>query len=174
MKTMYVQGAPSRWGWFVTGEIASRQGEQRRSNDTHELLLYASCTWYEVRQCVLDRCIGRENVVVLSSTVLQPQIHRGYWYKKLGKHGCRCIALLLLWCCLLFVFFATFFFSFTRQIHKEIGSTVIRRFVNQELAKGGKLSAQGVAFLANIQSRLNMDQDVRCSHPFALLWYGVS
>lgn len=52
-------------------------------------------------------------------------------------------------------------FFFARQIHKEIGSTVIRRFVNQELAKTGKLSSQGVAFLANIQSRLTMKQDVR-------------
>lgn len=46
------------------------------------------------------------------------------------------------------------------QIHREIGGTVIRRFVNQELAKQGKMSAQGVAFLANINSRLNMPQDV--------------
>ena len=67
-------------------------------------------------RCVFDRCIGRGNVVVvLSSTVLQPQIHRGYWYKKLGKHGCRCIALLLLCCCLLFTvffLFLTLFFFF--------------------------------------------------------------
>ncbi|CAM9178612.1 unnamed protein product [Pylaiella littoralis] len=46
------------------------------------------------------------------------------------------------------------------KIHKEIGGTVIRRFVNQELGKQGKMSAQGVAFLANINSRLNMPQDM--------------
>lgn len=47
------------------------------------------------------------------------------------------------------------------QIHKEIGGTVIRRFVIQELQKQGKIDGQGVAFLANIQSRLAMPQDVR-------------
>lgn len=46
------------------------------------------------------------------------------------------------------------------QINKEIGGTVIRRFVNQELQKTGKLSSQGVAFLANVQSRLGMPQEV--------------
>ncbi|CBJ30096.1 IAP100 protein [Ectocarpus siliculosus] len=46
------------------------------------------------------------------------------------------------------------------KIHREIGGTVIRRFVNQELAKQGKMSAQGVAFLANINSRLKMPQEM--------------
>lgn len=50
--------------------------------------------------------------------------------------------------------------SVFRQIHREIGGTVIRRFINQELGKQGKISAQGVAFLANINSRLNMPQEV--------------
>lgn len=49
----------------------------------------------------------------------------------------------------------------TLKIHEEIGGTVVRRFVNQELGKAGKLSAQGVAFLANIQAKLNMPQEVR-------------
>lgn len=38
---------------------------------------------------------------------------------------------------------------------------MVRRFVNQELGKAGKLSAQGMAFLANIQAKLNMPQEVR-------------
>eukprot|EP00752_Nemacystus_decipiens_P017831 g15987.t1 len=46
------------------------------------------------------------------------------------------------------------------KIHREIGGTVIRRFINQELGKQGKISAQGVAFLANINSRLDMPQEM--------------
>lgn len=53
-----------------------------------------------------------------------------------------------------------FHFRLADQIHKEIGGTVIRRFVNQELAKSGKISAQGVSFLANINTRLAMPGDV--------------
>lgn len=41
---------------------------------------------------------------------------------------------------------------------------MIRRFINQELSKSGKMTAQGVAFLANINSRLNMPKEVGKAH----------
>ncbi|CAM9895007.1 unnamed protein product, partial [Sphacelaria rigidula] len=46
------------------------------------------------------------------------------------------------------------------KIHEEIGGTVIQRFVNQELGKSGKITTQGLTFLANINTRLAMPSDV--------------
>ena len=35
------------------------------------LVLYALYTWYEVRRCVFDCCIGRENVIVVRYLAVQ-------------------------------------------------------------------------------------------------------
>ena len=44
------------------------------------LLLYASCTWYEVRLGVFDCCVGRVNVVVVRFPAAgrQPHAHTTY------------------------------------------------------------------------------------------------
>ena len=69
--------------------LIAQKGERkrRRSNDMCELprlllllllllLLFASYTWYEVRRCVFDCCLGRGNVDVLRfAAVHRPHTH---------------------------------------------------------------------------------------------------